>query len=222
MARGERVTAGTDALEHVVRPPAGEPAGAIVLLHGRGTDQYDLEPLIGVLDPRRRLLGVTPRAPLTLPPGGAHWYISRRVGFPDPDTFRSTYDLTGGWLDSLLAEHGLGHDRLVLGGFSQGTVMSYAIGLGAGRPRPAGIVALSGFMPTVEDFSLDLAGLERYPVAIGHGTNDPVIGVEWGRQARDALVSAGADVTYREYPLAHAVDPRYLAELANWVEDRLP
>ena len=222
MARGERVTAGTDALEHVVRPPAGEPAGAIVLLHGRGTDQYDLEPLIGVLDPRRRLLGVTPRAPLTLPPGGAHWYISRRVGFPDPATFRSTYDLTGGWLDALLAEHGLGHDRLVLGGFSQGTVMSYAVGLGAGRPRPAGIVALSGFMPTVDGFSLDLQGLERYPVAIGHGTNDPVIGVEWGRQARDALVSAGADVTYREYPLAHAVDPRYLAELAGWVEDRLP
>ena len=222
MTRGERVTAGTDVLEHVVRPPAGEPAGAIVLLHGRGTDQYDLEPLIGVLDPRRRLLGVTPRAPLTLPPGGAHWYISRRVGFPDPATFRSTYDLTSGWLDALLAEHGLGHDRLVLGGFSQGTVMSYAVGLGGGRPRPAGIVALSGFMPTVEGFSLDLEGLERYPVAIGHGTNDPVIGVEWGRQARDALVSAGADVTYREYPLAHAVDPRYLAELASWVEDRLP
>lgn len=216
------MNAGSDALEHLVRQPAGEAAGAIVLLHGRGTDQYDLEPMLGVLDPRRRLVGITPRAPMTLPPGGAHWYISRRVGFPDPASFRSSYDLAGGWLDAVLAEHGLGYDRLVLGGFSQGTVMSYALGLGAGRARPAGIIGLSGFMPTVEGFSLDLDGLEGYPVALGHGTADPVIGVEWGRQAREILEAAGAAVTYREYPLPHAVDPRYLAELAEWVESVLP
>ena len=215
------MTAGVDALEHVIRPPDGEPAGAIVLLHGRGTDQYDLEPLLGILDPARRLLGVTPRAPLTLPPGGAHWYISRRVGFPDPETFRSTMAGAGDWLDALLAEHGLDYDRLVLGGFSQGAVMSYALGLGMGRPRPAGVIALSGFMPNVEGFSLALDDVHGYPVAIGHGTHDPVIGVEWGRQAREALEAAGADVTYRDYPLPHGVDPRYLAELAGWVEARL-
>jgi len=218
----EAVTNGPAALEHVVRPAAGEPEGALVMLHGRGTDQYDLEPLIGVLDPRRRLVGVTPRAPLTLPPGGAHWYISRGVGFPDPDTFRSTLAVTSGWLDAFLAEHGLSHDRLILGGFSQGTVMSYALGLGARRPRPAAIVALSGFIPTVEGFSLDLDGLDGYPVAIGHGTHDPVIGVEWGRQARDLLEGAGAAVRYDEYPTGHGVDPRHLAELAGWVESVLP
>ena len=211
-----------DPLAHSVRPPAAEPAGALVLLHGRGTDEYDLAPLIDVLDPRRRLLGVSPGGPLTLPPGGSHWYISRRVGYPDPDTFRSTFDFVSGWLDELLAEHGLSHDRLVLGGFSQGTVMSYALGLGAGRPRPAGVIGLSGFIPNVPGFALNLEGLEGYPVAIGHGTYDPVIGVEWGRQARDLLMDAGADVTYRESPMAHSIDPRYLAELAQWVESRLP
>ena len=211
------MTPGTDALEFAVRPPAGEPAGALVMLHGRGTDQFDLEPLIGVLDPERRLLGITPRAPLALPPGGAHWYISQRVGFPEPETFRSTLALAGGWLDALLAEHGLGHDRLVLGGFSQGTVMSYALGLGAGRARPAGVIALSGFIPEVDGFSLDLDGLDGYPVAIGHGTLDPVIPVEFGRQAHELLAGAGADVTYREYDMPHTVDPRYLAELAQWV-----
>ena len=69
-----------------------------------------------------------------------------------------------------------------MAGFSQGAVMSYALGLGAGRPRPAGIIALSGFVPTVPGFELDLAGRAGMPVAIGHGTLDQVIGVEWGRQ----------------------------------------
>jgi phospholipase/carboxylesterase len=210
-----------DGLNHVVRDPAGAPEGALVLLHGRGTSEHDLEPVMGVLDPERRLLGVTPRAPLTLPPGGAHWYVTRRVGHPDPDTFRTTLATASEWLDALLAEHGLGTDRLVLGGFSQGAVMAYSLGLGAGRPRPAGLIALSGFMPRVEGFELDLDGLDGYPVALGHGTQDPIIGVEWGREARDRLEEAGAAVLYRETPMGHSVDPRYLAELAGWIRDVL-
>ncbi|HEX8073515.1 MAG TPA: hypothetical protein VF545_00905 [Thermoleophilaceae bacterium] len=206
-----------DGLTHVVRPPAGEPEGALVLLHGRGTSEHDLEPLLDMLDPERRLVGATPRAPLALPPGGAHWYVSRSVGHPDPATFRSTFATAAGWLDGFLAEHGLAHERLVLGGFSQGTVMTYSLGLGAGRPRPAGLIALSGFMPEVDGFALDLERLDGYPVAIGHGTYDPIIGVEWGRAASERLERAGADVTYRETPMAHSVDPRYMAELPAWI-----
>ncbi len=107
--------------------------------------------------------------------------------------------------------------RTVIGGFSQGTVMSYAVSLGAGRPRPAGVMALSGFMPTVEGFELDLEKAKGLPVAIGHGALDPVIGVEFGRDARDRLVAAGADVTYQESPIAHSIDPRFLATLPTWL-----
>jgi phospholipase/carboxylesterase len=202
-----------DVLVHHVRPPAGEPAGALVLFHGRATSEYDLAPLIDELDPDRRLLGVTPRGPLSLPPGGAHWYVIRDLGYPDPDTFLASFDLCSRFLDALPVPI----DRTVIGGFSQGTVMSYALAFGGGRPRPAGLIALSGFIPTVEGFSLDLEGLEGYPVAIGHGTYDPIIGVEWGRQARDTLEEAGADVLYREYPLPHAVDPGFLGELRPWL-----
>jgi len=106
----------------------------------------------------------------------------------------------------------------VLGGFSQGAVMSYALGLGRGRATPAGILALSGFMPTVEDFELDLEGREGYPVAIGHGTHDPVIGVECGRQARDRLQDVDADVLYCESAMAHSLDPRELPTFADWVQ----
>jgi phospholipase/carboxylesterase len=202
-------------LVHEVRPAAGEPAGAIVLFHGRGTSEYDLLPLVDELDPERRLLGVTPRGPLTLPPGGAHWYVVRQIGYPDRETFDRSFALASDLLDSLPVPI----ERTVIGGFSQGGVMSYALALGAGRPRPRGLIALSSFMPTVEGLTLDLGGLEGFPVAIGHGTYDPVIGVEWGRQARETLEGAGADVVYRESPMPHAVDPSFLAELRPWLAE---
>ena len=102
--------------------------------------------------------------------------------------------------------------------------MAYALGLGAGRPTPAGIVAMSGFIPTVEGWTADLdrPGL---PVWIAHGQRDPVISVQFARSARDALTAGGADVTYHEHPGAHHVDPRVLAELPGWVTralDRAP
>jgi phospholipase/carboxylesterase len=198
-----------------IRPASGDPDGALILFHGRGTDENDLFPLLDILDPGRRLLGATARGPLSLPPGGAHWYIVRQVGFPDRETFHSTFALAGDWLDGFLARHGVTMEDTVLGGFSQGGVMSYALGLGQGRPRPAGIMALSSFIPTVDGFELgDASGL---PVAIGHGTFDPVIGVEFGREARDRLTEAGAEVTYRESPMPHAIDPGFLRELPDWI-----
>ena len=207
-------------IEHRVRQPEGEPEGALVLIHGRGADEHDLVPLFDVLDPRRRLLGITPRGPLVMPPGGRHWYAVREIGYPDPQTFPATLSQVSAWLEGLAEETGIPPARIVLGGFSQGAVMSFALGLGEGRPRPAGIVALSGFVPTVEGFELDLE--PPLPgVAIGHGTYDPIIGVEWGRRARALLEQAGADVLYREYPLPHAIDPRFLHELGPWISDRV-
>jgi phospholipase/carboxylesterase len=207
-------------LEYRLRPAAGEPEGAIVLFHGRGADELDLVPVLDVLDPERRYLGATPRGPLALPPGGAHWYVVRQVGYPDPNTFWPTLERASRWLDELVRETGIPPERVVLGGFSQGAVMTYALGLGRGRPRPAALIALSGFIPTVENFELDLEG-PLPPVAIGHGTLDPIIQVGWGRKARATLEAAGAPVTYRESPLPHTIDPRFAGELAPWVADAL-
>jgi phospholipase/carboxylesterase len=138
------------------------------------------------------------------------------LGYPPPDTFLPSYVKASALLDELAAETGIPPEQTVLGGFSQGGVMSYALGLGAGRPRPAGIIALSSFVPTVEGLELDLAR-PLPPIAIGHGAYDPVIGVEWGRQAKELLEQAGADVVYRESPMPHAVDPAFLAELQPWL-----
>jgi len=211
------------ALAHRVRPARGPaPAGALVLFHGRGTSELDLLPLLDVLDPEARLVGVTPRGPLALPPGGAHWYAVRRVGFPDPPTFTATYATVDAWLGALAQELGIPAGRTVLGGFSQGAVMSLALGLGRGRPSPAGIMALSGFLPTVDGFALDLESRARLPVAIGHGALDPVIPVDFSRAARAQLEAGGLAVTYREAPIPHTLDPQFLPTLVDWLRAALP
>ncbi len=192
------------------RPAAGEATGALVLFHGRGADEHDLFPLLDVLDPERRLHGYCPRGPFALPPGGAHWYVVPRVGFPDPASFASAYAGAAEWLDSLP------HARVVLGGFSQGCVMALALGLGEGRPRPVAVCGFSGFLPVVEGWSLDTTR-PLPPVALGHGTFDPVISVEFGRAARDQLLAAGGEVLYEEYPLAHTLDPGFLAVVQRWL-----
>lgn len=206
-----------DLLTYRTREPEGEPEGLLVLLHGRGADEHDLFPLFDLLDPDRRMLGVTPRGPLQLPPGGAHWYAVREIGFPDPETFTPTYALAAGWLDAVVSAANVPWHRVLLGGFSQGAVMTYALGLGEGRSRPAGLIALSGFIPSAPGFELDLSvPLPR--VAMGHGTLDPVISVEWSRSARVLLREAGADVLYEEAPrMGHSIDPVFLRQIPRWM-----
>lgn len=193
---------------HALREPEGEPEGALVLNHGRGADERDLFGLLDELDPERRLLGVSTGAPLTgIPPGGRHWYLVERVGHPDRATFQTSYEGLTDHLDRLLAEAGIGWERTVIGGFSMGAVMSYAVGLGPGRPSPAGILALSGFIPTVDGWRPELAGRESLPVLIHHGRRDPVIGVKFAHRARDLLVAGGLEPDYLETDAAHSIPP---------------
>ncbi|HEY7537291.1 MAG TPA: hypothetical protein VH721_04840 [Gaiellaceae bacterium] len=196
------------------RPAAGKAEGALVLFHGRGADEYDLLPLLDALDPGRRLDGFCPRGPLALPPAGAHWYVVPKVGYPDPPTFAEGYAAAAGFVDALP------HERVVLSGFSQGAVMSLALGLGRSRPRPAAVVAFSGFLPEVEGWEL---GTEEPfpPIAIAHGTYDPIIPVEFGRRARERLEAAGAAVLYRETPIQHSIDPAVVAEVRTWLRSPL-
>jgi len=200
------------------RPAVGEPAGLLVLHHGRGADEHDLLGLGDVLDPRRRLHVVTPRAPLTLPGWpGRHWYVVPRVGYPDPDTFRAAHAALAAFHDAQWERTGVAPERTVLGGFSMGSVMSYALGLDGGRPAPAGILAFSGFVPTVEAWAPDPASRPDLRAFIAHGRRDPVMDVAFARHARDVLTDAGLDVEYHESDAAHHIDPAHVPAAVAWV-----
>ncbi len=200
------------------RPPAGDAEGLLVLHHGRGSDERDLLPLADVLDPERRLHVVTPRAPLQLPGWpGYHWYVVPRVGYPDPETFHAAYRGLAGLHDELWERTGVGPERTVLGGFSMGSVMSYALGLGGDRPAPLGILAFSGFVPTVEGWEPDLASRRGLRAFIAHGRNDPVMEIGFARRARELLEAGGLDVEYHESDVAHEIDPTHLPAASAWL-----
>jgi phospholipase/carboxylesterase len=210
-------------LTYVERAPAGVPAGLLVLHHGRGTDERDLLTLGDVLDPRRRLHVVTPRAPLQLDGSpGYHWYGVPRVGHPDPEGFHAARRMLGELHDELWERTGIAPERTILGGFSQGTVMSFALGLDGARPAPAGILGFSGFIPTVEGWSPDLASRPGLRVFIAHGRQDAIISVELARAAAALLRDGGAALEYHESDAGHHIDPRQLPLAGAWLESTLP
>jgi phospholipase/carboxylesterase len=209
-------------LFHLERAAGDEPEGLLVLHHGRGTDERDLLGLADLLDPQRRLRVVTPRAPLQLPGSpGYHWYLVPRVGYPDRKSFEAARAALAELHDALWEESGIGPERTVLGGFSMGAVMSYARGLGADRPAVAGILAFSGFVPTVEGWEPAMADRTDTRAFVSHGRNDPVIGIEFAERARELLSEGGLDVTYRESGLGHQIDPAHLREASAWLDEVL-
>jgi phospholipase/carboxylesterase len=200
------------------RPADGDPAGLLVLHHGRGADEHDLLSFADVLDPRRRLHVATPRAPLTLPGWpGFHWYVVPSVGYPDPDTFRAAYDALAAFHDELWQRTGIGPERTVLGGFSMGSVMSYSLGLGPDRPAPAGILAFSGFVPVVEGWEPSLADRTGTRAFIAHGRRDPIMQIEFGRRAHELLREGGLEVEYHESDAGHHIDPAHVPAAAAWL-----
>ncbi len=211
------------ALVFLERPVAAEAEGLLVLHHGRGTDERDLLGLADLLDPGRRLRAVTPRAPLVLEGSpGYHWYLVPRVGYPDRGTFDAARAALAELHDLLWAETGIEPARTVLGGFSMGAVMSYAMALSGERPAVAGILAFSGFVPTVEAWAPRFDDRLGTRVLLGHGRNDPIIGIEFAQRARELLAAGGLSVEYHESELGHQIDPAQLSAAANWLGEVLP
>ena len=186
-----------------------------MLLHGRGTDEHDLFPLHRHARPR----GAARRrhAPRTAvaSAGGRHWYIVRQVGYPDPETFFPTYEALSGWVDGLPealgAPPGANRARRLLAG--RGDVATRSRSARAARRRRP-LIALSGFIPEVEGFELDLEWRKR--ACPSRSVTAPSTRSSPSSSAArpgERLEEAGLDVIYRESPMAHCVDPAFLEEL---------
>ena len=176
-----------------------------------------------MLDPERRLHVVTPRAPLQLPGWpGHHWYVVPRVGYPDHDTFHAAYGALAALHDELWERTGIAPERTVFGGFSMGSVMSYALGLGADRPAPAGHPRLLRLRP----HRRGLAARPRRP----HGTSRvhrprPPRPGHGGRlrapRARAARARRARPSSYHESDAAHHIDPAHVPAAVDWLRETL-
>ncbi len=195
---------------------AGEPPHpCLLLLHGRGADERDLLGLSTVLDPR--LFCVAARAPLPLPGmGGYQWHASLATGSPEPVSMLQSLERLKRLVAELPGAYPVDAARLFVLGFSQGAAMTLMLA-GAEPAAVAGAVALSGFLPP----AARVEGLRGKPVFVAHGTADPVLPLPFGRAVRDAVTGAGADLTYREYPMAHQIVEGELAEVNVWLAERL-
>ena len=203
-----------DLVTHVV---ANGPSVArlFLLVHGKGADEHDLEPLLPHLDPEGRFQFVLPRAPLPFPPGFT-WYTTDGIPKGGPELVASV-DALDDLLEGVCAEGGFDRGQAIVGGFSQGAALCLALGLRRSRrARPAGVLAMSGFLPETPGIDYDFENAP--PVLVQHGSTDPLIPVDRGRDAARTLSDAGVPVVYREYPMAHQVAVESLADAAAWLD----
>ncbi len=188
---------------------------AMILLHGMGTNEDDLLPLKPYLPGDWGL--ITLRAPYALGPRQYQWYHFQEFGKPEPTSLFSSLKLIEHFLLQLGQEvPGVNLGKLVVGGFSQGALISGALLQRTIARGFAGTAILSGYLP--ESVGLT-EPLHKYPVFWGHGEEDMVLPLDWGKDGAARLRSLGAQVTFRTYPkMAHSVNEDELRDLADWLQ----
>ena len=204
----------------VIGPPSAR--RVLMLLHGYGADERDLGALLPYLDPEGRFLAVLPRGPFAAPPGFS-WFDIAALAEPDDDAaiaspFAQTVGEVSALLDAICAEHSMSRSEAVVGGFSQGGGVALALALGSDAgARPAGVIAMSAFLPATAEVDIDWDAAASVPVLVQHGTEDPMVPVEQGRALAELLESHGVPVTFTEYPMGHQVALESLQQAHEWL-----
>ncbi|MCE8016177.1 alpha/beta fold hydrolase [Halomonas sp. MCCC 1A17488] len=215
--------------ELIIEPKSGRAADACVfILHGLGADGHDFEPLVPALPLKagldvRFILPHAPRLPVTINGGMVMpaWYdihemsLDRRV-----DTAQLVASAER--IQALMQEqigHGIDSRRIILAGFSQGGAVAYQAALSFDAPL-GGLLAMSTYFATAETVALAEANREL-PIEIHHGTFDPVVPESLGKAAYQRLQALGYAVHYQTYPMAHAVCPQQVGDIADWLNARL-
>lgn len=189
----------------------------LFLFHGWSAEQHHLASYVPLVDPAERFSAVAPRAIHDLPEGdGASWYTRTEAG-PEPASFVSAVDTLSAFVESEAAAAGVGLDRCVLGGFSQGGFLALALSGRTGAPRYAGVWAMCCALPEVDGLELDLASGAGTPALVQVGERDTIITPDRGRAAAAALAAAGWDVTERGYDMAHSQRIEMMIDAREWL-----
>jgi phospholipase/carboxylesterase len=207
-------------LEYEIRTPQSPRDGAplIVLLHGRGSDRFDLLGLQAGL-PSDAIL-VAPQAPFPAAPWGYGpgwaWYRYLGEDRPEPETFEQSQSALADFLASLRDHLPVTTGELTLAGFSQGGTMSLAHALRAPGGVP-NVVNFSGFLANHPSVKVTPQTVKGTRIFWGHGIHDPAIPHALAQRGRDVLRAAGADLEVRDYPIGHWIEPEELRAAHDWI-----
>jgi thioredoxin len=210
-----------DLVTNVVQGSASD--RLLLLLHGFGADERDLGGLLSYLDPEGRFVTVLPRGPVAAPPGFSWFDMAAAAEQADPEValaqgFTDTLAAVDDLLDAACAEHGMAREEAVVGGFSQGAGLALALALGpSDRTRPAGVLAMSPFVPP-RVLQIDLEAAREVAVLLQHGTDDPMVPVTGTRDLAEALSGAGIPVVFGEYPMGHEVALESVQQAQGWLD----
>ena len=211
-------------LHYLVREPKiiQEKNPLLLLLHGYGSNEADLFSFASELP--EEYFVISAQAPYDMQYGSFAWYAinfdADENKFSDLNQARQSRDMIADFIDELLAKYPIDSTKVNLIGFSQGSILSYAVALSY-PTKIAKVVAMSGYLNldmAIEGFEKnDLSGLKIFA---SHGTVDQVIPVEWARKTPQLLENFGIDVVYKEYPIGHGVSPQNFFDFRKWLVEK--
>ena len=190
------------------------------MLHGYGSNEEDLFSFASELPEEYYVISA--RAPYDMMYGSYAWYAinfdADENKFSDIDQARESRDIIANFIDELVANYPIDADNVTLIGFSQGTILSYAVALSYPE-KVQRLVAMSGYFNreiAVDGF--DNNGFGNLKIFASHGTVDQVIPVEWARKSIPVIESLDIPIVYKEYPVGHGVAPQNFFDFKNWLQ----
>lgn len=213
-------------LDYVLRPSSlKEKAPLLILFHGYGSDENDLFSFAAELP--KELLIVSAKAPYTLQPYGNAWYAinfdAEKGKWNDNEQAKSSVELIATFIDEVIATYNVDAASVSLLGFSQGSILSYAVAL-TYPEKIKNIIALSGYINQdilPKDLTTRVAEYEHLDFFCSHGSVDQVIPPDWAQQTPIFLEALNIKNSYKEYPVGHGVAPQNFYDLKAWLEQRL-
>ncbi len=212
-------------LQYIVREPNNrtEKTSLLILLHGYGSNEEDLFSFATELP--EDLIIISARAPQSLGFGSYSWYTinftASQGKFSDIPEAIAARDLIADFIDEIQERYKIAPTKTFLLGFSQGTILSYAVALSYPE-KVQKIIALSGYINAeLLPKNIDTKDYTKLDFFISHGSADQVIPVEWANKAPKFLNELHIKNCYQEYPVGHGVAPKNFFDFKNWIEERL-
>lgn len=209
-------------LHHLVREPKIklDKNPLLLLLHGYGSNEEDLFSFASELPEEYYIISA--RAPYDMTYGSYAWYAinfdADENKFSDIGQAQQSRDLIANFIDELVATYAIDSTKVTLIGFSQGSILGYAVALSYPE-KVQRLVAMSGYLNTeiaVDDFATN--DLNHLKIFASHGTVDQVIPVDWARKSIPVLEELGISVVYKEYQVGHGVAPQNFFDFKNWLQ----